>query len=150
MKDIYIVYSCSGEWEDYIESIEYLVYHKHDAEILLKQLQEENKRLEQEYKTISKQMEAFEDDDLGDLWVDRVEDIYFEDYLNEPEKYPNILSKFTIPEQKRLLEYTQVYQQWEELGGYCFNCDDTRYFISHYTLDYDGSIKYINSDWGNV
>lgn len=146
MKDVYIVYSCSGEWEDYSEHIQYLVYDKHYAESLFKQLQEENKRLEQKYKIISKQMEAFEDDDLGDLWVDRVEDIYFEDYLDEPEKYPNLLSKFTIPEQKRLLEYTRVYQRWEELGGYMY--DDTNYFIRHYTLDYDGSMKYINSDWG--
>lgn len=143
MKDIYIIYSATGEWEDYREHIQYLVYHKHYAEILLKQLQEEDKRLEQEYRQVYKQLESFEDDDLGDLWISKIEDIYFEDFLNEPEKYPNLLSKFTIPEQKRLLEYTQVYQRWEQLGGYAFMYDNTRYFIRHYTLDYDGKVTYM-------
>nr|DAE86393.1 MAG TPA: hypothetical protein [Caudoviricetes sp.] len=146
MRDVYIVYSCSGEWEDYIESIVYLVYHKHYAEILLKQLQEEDKRLEQEYRQVYKQLESFEDDDLGDLWLDRVEDIYFEDFLNEPEQYPNVLSQFTIPEQKRLLEYAQLYKRWEQLGGYMY--DGTNYFIRQYAMSDDGRMTYINSNWG--
>lgn len=143
MKDVYIVYSCSGEWEDYHEDIQYLCYNKHSAEMHLKQLQDEEDKFRQEYETISKQMESFEDDDMGGLWV---EDIYFEDYLNEPEKYQNLLSKFTIPEQKRLLEYARLWQRWEQLGGYMY--DDTSYFIRQYVMNNNGLMVYVNSNWG--
>lgn len=146
MKDVYIIYSCSGEWEDYHEYIQYLCYDEHSAELHLKQLREEETKFKQEYKTVSKQMESLDDDDLGDLWMSKVKDMYFEDYLDDPEQYLNILSQFTIPEQKRLLEYAQLYKRWEQLGGYMY--DDTNYFIRQYAMSDDGRMTYINSNWG--
>ena len=145
MKDIYIIYSCSGEWEDYHECIQYLCYDEHSAELHLKQLLEEETKFKQEYKTVSKQMESLDDDDLGDLWMSKVKDMYFEDYLDDPEQYQNVLSQFTIPEQKRLLEYAQLYKRWEQLGGYMY--DDTDYFIRQYAMSDDGRMTYINSNW---
>lgn len=145
MKDVYIVYSCSGEWEDYHEHIQYLCYDEHSAELHLKQLLEEETKFKKEYKTVSKQMESLDDDDLGDLWMSKVKDMYFEDYLDEPEKHTNVLSQFTIPEQKRLLEYAQLYKRWEQLGGYLY--DDTNYFIRQYAMSDDGRMTYINSNW---
>lgn len=146
MKDVYIIYSCSGEWEDYHESIQYLCHDEHSAELHLKQLLEEETKFKQEYKTVSKQMESFDDDDFGDLWMSKVEGVYFEDYLDEPEKYPDVLSRFTTQQQKRLLEYAKVYQRWEQLGGYMY--DDTSYFIRQYAISDDGRMTYINSNWG--
>jgi len=91
-------------------------------------------------------MESFEDDDLGDLWISKVIGVYFEDYLDDPEQYSNVLSQFTITEQKRLLEYAQLYKRWEQLGGYLY--DDTNYFIRQYTMSDDGRMTHINSNWG--
>lgn len=91
-------------------------------------------------------MESLDDDDLGDLWMSKVKDMYFEDYLDEPEKHTNVLSQFTIPEQKRLLEYAQLYKRWEQLGGYMY--DNTNYFIRQYAMSDDGRMTYINSNWG--
>lgn len=91
-------------------------------------------------------MESFEDYDLGDLWLDKSEGVYFEDYLDDPEQYTNVLSQFTTPEQKRLLEYAQLYKRWEQLGGYMY--DDTNYFIRQYAMGDDGRMIYINSNWG--
>ena len=145
MRDVYIVYSYSGEWEDYHENIKYLCYDKHSAEMHLKQLLEEETKFKQEYKTVSKQMESFDDDDLGDLWLDKAEGVYFEDYLDDPEQYTNVLSQFTIPEQKRLLEYAQLYERWEQLGRYLYY--DTSYFIRQYAMSDDGRMTYINSNW---
>jgi hypothetical protein len=141
MKDVYIVYSATGEWEDYSEHIQYLVYDKHYAETLLKQLQDEEQRFSQEYTLVCQQRELFEDDDLGDLWMSKVEDLYFEDFLNEPEKYPDVLSRFTTQQQKRLLEYAKVNQRWEQLGGYLY--ENVAYHMRHYTLDCDGKMTYV-------
>ena len=78
--------------------------------------------------------------------MSKVKDMYFEDFLDEPEKYPNVLSKFTKHEQKHLLEYARIYQRWEQLGGYMY--DDTSYFIRQYAMSDDGGMTYINSNWG--
>lgn len=140
-RDVYIIYSATGEWEDYHENIQYLTFDKHYAELKLKELRDEEQRFSQEYTLVCQQRESFEDDDLGDLWMSKVKDLYFEDFLNEPEQYPDVLSRFTTRQQKRLLEYSQVNQRWEQLGGYLY--EDVRYYMRHYTLDYDGKMTYV-------
>lgn len=118
--DVYILALCSGEYEDYIESPEYMFFHlsaaKHKWSELILQEKADNK----EYDIISMALGQYDEQHLDEVFHETIgfNSVDFYDFLDEPEKYPEVLRKFTTGQQEMFLKFCALNNRYEQLGGF--------------------------------
>ena len=140
--DVYILALCSGEYEDYIESPEYMYFNIQTvkdkwSELILKE-QADNA----EYDIVLTALSLFDEEHLDKVFRETIKtfDVDFYDFIDHPDKYPEVLHKFTNREQEMFLKYSELNSRYERLGGCSREWDIAYYKLGHYELKEDGSL----------
>ena len=140
--DVYILAFCSGEYEDYIESPEYMFFHlsaaKHKQSELILQEKADNKK----YDIISMALGRYDEQHLDEVFHETIgfNSVDFYDFLDEPEKYPEVLRKFTTGQQEMFLKFCALNNRYEQLGGFSRTYDNAYFKLGHYEMQADGRL----------
>lgn len=141
--DVYFVYGASGEWEDYHEYIMYMFDNRKSAIDKMEQLRLEQKKDLDRWNELCKQVVGFDrEHNMDDMWSANCQKIYFDEYLDDPEKYQDYLQLFTPPERQLIIEYTKLDREFESLGGVAgLEVNDVSYFVREYLCSHMGEME---------
>lgn len=140
--DVYILALCSGEYEDYFESPEYMYFNLSAAKEKWQQLLEKEQADNKEYQVVSDALMEFDEEHLDTVYRQVIGNniIDFYDFCDNPHSYPYILNKFSKEQQELFLQYIQLDNRYNELGGSSREWDNAYFKLGHYTLKEDGSL----------
>lgn len=140
--DVYILSLCSGEYEDYFESPEYMYFSLSAAKDKWSDLILKEQADNAEYDIVSMALSQYDEEHLDEVFHDVIglNGVDFYDFLDNPLKYPKTLNQFSTEQQNMFLKYSELDNRYNELGG-CSREYDAQYFkLGHYTLKEDGSL----------
>lgn len=140
--DVYILSLCSGEYEDYFESPEYMYFNLSAAKDKWSDLILQEQADNAEYDIVSTALSTYDEEHLDSIFrkVIGVTGIDFYDFIDNPDEHPETLSKFTTEQQEMFLKYSELDNRFNELGGYSREWDIQYFKLVHYTLQEDGSL----------
>ena len=140
--DVYILSLCSGEYEDYFESPEYMYFNLSAAKDKWSDLILQEQADNAEYDIVSMAISQYDEEHLDEIFREAIGGygVDFYDFLGSPNKYPDVLNKLTTEQQEMFLKYSELDNRYNELGG-CSREYDVQYFkLGHYALQEDGSL----------
>lgn len=140
--DVYILALCSGEYEYYIESPEYMFTDMMSVKQQWEELIAKSAAEHIEYQFLTSKLQELDEYELNKLYGQVVsnEEISFDDFLDNPTDYPNILALFSQEHQELFLQYKILNARYEQLGGFSREYDNGYFKVDHYGIQPDGSL----------
>lgn len=142
MTDMYFLVYCQGEYEDYFESpthvfTDMVSVKQQWEEIIAKQSAEEV-----EFQFIVSKLEDFDGYELNKLYCEQntIKDVDFDDFLENPIHYTQVLAQFTPEQQDMFLTHQVLNARYNQLGGFSREYDMGHYKVDHYGVKPDGEL----------